>query len=865
MLDTLTVTWSDDQVIEVTDSKFTMPAGDVTVVAVFKEEPAVVMGTVNADNLNVRSAPSSTADILKRLAINTRIKILELRTVDGVNWGRIAEGWVNLNFVTIYEPNVTGTCGDNLTWELDTEGVLTISGTGDMYGYDDFWDIPWYTYCEDIKNVTIEDGITSIGAHAFAQLENLTDISIPDSVTIIKDYAFWMCGIENIDIPDGVETIGHGAFSNCSNLSGVQIPNSVTSINDFAFYGCINLQEVAIPASVSYIGVWALGWCESLTNIFVDSRNTVYCDQNGVLFSADMKELLVYPAGKTGNYTIPSTVTRLGDYSFESVQMDLLTIPASVNSLGMSVFAKSSISFSVDANNTAFSSGPHSELISKDKKTLYYCANMQGQTEYHVPDGVTVIASAALSNDNFVNVVFPDSVKILGSWAFDGAGGLKCVTFGKGLEKIDECAFQLCSDLEEVYFTGDAPTFAGDKDYTFIGTTVTAYYPAGNETWTDDVMQNYGGTITWKSYGASEVAQNGTAKYETLQAAISAASAGDVITLLADIDEIVGINRPLTIMTNGFSLNEDNIFCGKYLNEKGEKVQLTLKDISGGYVITTITSSGQDEGDAAAYIDGQETLLPLQAALDEAEKLYKAQTGTKTNVVVKLSGDISVNSIVVIPSGVTLNIGAHTLSVRSLIGVEGSYLTATSIANNGTGDYGILKAAKKNVILPETALVETSTKDYSVTVLPVWNPDAAHYEFCRFILWHNATKAMGLEVDEEKEHIKFVFRHQNSTYYQTHLLNESGTDSGLRVVLEISWKVLDEDGGILGTPYQAFVYTDKHFTTVAPGGYNYTFNLHGYSAMFLDLDTMLIQTKVISDTGAIAYGKPIDYSFDKLA
>ena len=63
--------------------------------------PPVLMGTVNADNLNVRSEPYSTSDILKRLAINTRIEILEQKIVDGINWGRTADGWVNLNYVTI--------------------------------------------------------------------------------------------------------------------------------------------------------------------------------------------------------------------------------------------------------------------------------------------------------------------------------------------------------------------------------------------------------------------------------------------------------------------------------------------------------------------------------------------------------------------------------------------------------------------------------------------------------------------------------------------------------------------------------------------------------------------------------------------
>ena len=169
------------------------------------------------------------------------------------------------------------------------------------------------------------------------------------------------------------------------------------------------------------------------------------------------------------------------------------------------------------------------------------------------------------------------------------------------------------------------------------------------------------------------------------------------------------------------------------------------------------------------------------------------------------------------------------------------------------------------MVLSEAAFVAASTENYDMTVLPIWNPDEGHYEFSRFILWHNATSAMGLEIDEAEEHIKFVFRHQNSTYYQSHLLNESGLDSGVKVVLEVSWTVMSEDGkSVLGTPYQTFVYNDDFFSTVAAGGWNYTFNLTGYSAMFLDLSTMKIVAKVVSDTGATAFGKTIDYSFDEL-
>ena len=99
--------------------------------------PPVLMGTVNADNLNVRSEPYSTSDILKRLAINTRIEILEQKIVDGVNWGRIAEGWVNLNYVTIGvefpepgstvvdNPNNAGTGSNATNATTSTTGTVT--------------------------------------------------------------------------------------------------------------------------------------------------------------------------------------------------------------------------------------------------------------------------------------------------------------------------------------------------------------------------------------------------------------------------------------------------------------------------------------------------------------------------------------------------------------------------------------------------------------------------------------------------------------------------------------------------------------------------------------------------------------------
>ena len=107
-----------------------------------------------------------------------------------------------------------GVCGDNIKWILKQETeTLEIYGTGDMYGWDSFFDTPWYGYT-DIRSATISDGITSIGKYAFGSCRKLTSVSIPKSVTNIDDCAFRNCkSLAQITIPSKVTSIGYAAFS----------------------------------------------------------------------------------------------------------------------------------------------------------------------------------------------------------------------------------------------------------------------------------------------------------------------------------------------------------------------------------------------------------------------------------------------------------------------------------------------------------------------------------------------------------------------------------------------------------------------------------------------------------------------------
>ena len=129
----------------------------------------------------------------------------------------------------------TGTCGPNLKWKLTDDGVLTITGTGQMEDYNDTYkENPWYD--KNVKQVIIADGVTTIGKDAFKECTKLTSINIPNSVTAIGYMAFYRCeALKSINIPNGVTIIGYQTFYNCNRLTSINIPNSVTTIGYLAF------------------------------------------------------------------------------------------------------------------------------------------------------------------------------------------------------------------------------------------------------------------------------------------------------------------------------------------------------------------------------------------------------------------------------------------------------------------------------------------------------------------------------------------------------------------------------------------------------------------------------------------------------
>lgn len=142
----------------------------------------------------------------------------------------------------------SGTCGANLQWKLTDEGVLTITGTGEMQDWNRSKPSPWHAD-KSVKQVIIGNGVTTIGSSAFSDCFSLTSLTIPNSVTTIGSSAFAGCfSLTSVTIGNSVTTIGHGAFSGCSSLTSVTIPNSVTIIGYYAFSGCKNVKQITSEA-----------------------------------------------------------------------------------------------------------------------------------------------------------------------------------------------------------------------------------------------------------------------------------------------------------------------------------------------------------------------------------------------------------------------------------------------------------------------------------------------------------------------------------------------------------------------------------------------------------------------------------------
>lgn len=337
-----------------------------------------------------------------------------------------------------------GTCGDNLTWTLTTDGVLTISGSGEMN------DAPaWYDYRDKITTVIIKDGVTSIDYFAFFGYENLTTVVLGNSIEKICGNAFWNChNLSNITLPSSLQIIEVGAFENCSSLTSITIPSG--AIGNSVFAGCSNLKSVTIGRNVSSMGSGTFRDCPNLNRIDVDETNTSYCSQDGILFTKDKTGLVCYPAAKAGeSYTVPNGVTAISEDAFHSCSK--LTDIILPNSLTQITYA-------------AFS-------------------NCESLVNISIPDSVTEIGRFAFGScTGLESIVIPDTVTAIGADAFSGCSNLKSVDIGNGVTSIGIEAFAYCSNLEKITLGKEIANIKQDA-FMECSNLTDVYYAGTEEEW----------------------------------------------------------------------------------------------------------------------------------------------------------------------------------------------------------------------------------------------------------------------------------------------------------------------------------------------------------------------------------------------
>lgn len=352
-----------------------------------------------------------------------------------------------------------------LSWSLnETTGELVISGTGEM---DSLADSPvWLVHSGKIQTVVIEQGVTSIGNHAFKNCGNLTSVTIPDSVTRIGYLSFWNCTkLTEITIHDGCTDVNEDAFTGCSNIATATVPGNAiealpkgikeitvtsgTSIPSSAFSGQSSLRSICFPDTVTTIGSFAFYNCTNLTSIHLPDGLTSIGHQ------------AFQNCKKLESIHIPDTVTSLGQSAFTYCEsLRSATLPKSLTSIGDSMFKGCE-------SLTAITIPENVEHI--ESNAFQYCESL---SEIVLPSGVTTLSDFAFSGcDGLKKIVIPDGITSISGYAFDTTrnvetavmpifaisyipkNNLKTVVFTSGTG-IPAKTFSGCTLLEKVIFCG---------------------------------------------------------------------------------------------------------------------------------------------------------------------------------------------------------------------------------------------------------------------------------------------------------------------------------------------------------------------------------------------------------------------------
>ena len=367
--------------------------------------------------------------------------------------------------------------------------------------------------CDGITEVTIPNTVTNIGEYAFFDLKNnlsrvvfsgnsfndvtvgkyafrgcssLSDITLePGSrLAVLDEGAFYGCAITEFEIPATVTSVGKYAFYSCGNLEKLSFAENgkPLTFGEGAFSGCYSLMSVHIPANVSEIpGIFS--GCVTLTEITIDEDNPYFESDGGVVFNKGRTELLFFPMGKLGEYTVPDTVTSIAGGVFSYVTgITKLTLPKTLTYIGNDAFSYSEIKEIVFAGETYADElyiGDRAFEMTSKLKTLVLPAHTKsiGKNAFTgsaidnltLNEGLESIGDYAFSSTYYLyDLVIPGSVHTIGDYCFTSFSGISNITLSEGVKVIGKHAFEGSYYLNSIIIPASVTKI---DDYAFSGAT----------------------------------------------------------------------------------------------------------------------------------------------------------------------------------------------------------------------------------------------------------------------------------------------------------------------------------------------------------------------------------------------------------
>lgn len=396
---------------------------------------------------------------------------------------------------TADEAATSGTCGaagseNSVTWRL-AGGVLTISGNGPMADWNGYYNAeysPWY-HNEQIKKIVIGEGVTSIGTFAFDECSEVTEISMPATVTKMGDFALYGCrslstidishveefgaralgntGLKKVAVPSGIIELQNGVFENCTSLTMVTLPEGLTKIGSI-FNGCTSLADIALPSSLKYIG----------SNAFSNTAIETITIPEGV---TEIGEGVFSECPNLTKIVIPDSVVKMGWNAIERCpalksihigkgmsDLDAVYNPyVKPNYYYLFTGCENLTTITVDPGNQYYAAVDN-VLFTKDMTKVLRAA--PGKTgSYTLPDSVTRMSHSYIFADSRLSsIVIQEGVTYLSRGAFQNCLSLKTIWLPKSLNGTDLGAFQVeksscdyvTDPIKDVYYAGSETEWA---------------------------------------------------------------------------------------------------------------------------------------------------------------------------------------------------------------------------------------------------------------------------------------------------------------------------------------------------------------------------------------------------------------------